>query len=335
MASQNRRPVSRLKFEMLKEGYDFTFFQAVRLLRLFAEPMGESAAPDSLTQDNLRIRPDLSLAFPAADIARIEESPEYANRFQIFATFLGLYGSSSPLPTFYTEELMDEAAEDESASRDFIDIFNHRLFLLLFHAWGKYRPVYKIVEEGAPEYLERLYALLGLGEAELREGIPKDYPLLRYIGLFTQHPRSAAGLKALLMDVIEPSRVEIVPGIARKAKIPPDQRSHLGRVCCMLGESAYLGDEIDDRMGKVRLRIGPRDHKQFASLSPGQPEHQKLVFYTDLYLNRAMEFDLELVLPEGEAQSARLGVPDFAELGRNTWVGAPKRNGEVTVVFQA
>ncbi|MFO8111269.1 MAG: type VI secretion system baseplate subunit TssG [Desulfosalsimonadaceae bacterium] len=69
----------------------------------------------------------MSLAFPPADIDRIQEMDlQEHSGYEITANFLGLYGISSPLPTFYTEELMHEAAEDESVCRDFIDVINQR-----------------------------------------------------------------------------------------------------------------------------------------------------------------------------------------------------------------
>jgi len=46
------------------------------------------------------------------EIGGLGEVERDGHRFLITATFLGLYGVSSPLPTFYTEDLMDEASQD-------------------------------------------------------------------------------------------------------------------------------------------------------------------------------------------------------------------------------
>ncbi|UCG67883.1 MAG: type VI secretion system baseplate subunit TssG, partial [Deltaproteobacteria bacterium] len=130
----------RLKHELLEKGPAFSFFQIIRLLRLFSLKSSRTQKPPSDFSETIRIKPNLSLAFPASDVESVQEvgDPEDP-RFLITANFLGLYGSASPLPTFYTEDLIDEAAQDESVTRDFIDILNQRLFALLFECWGKYR----------------------------------------------------------------------------------------------------------------------------------------------------------------------------------------------------
>src|SRR5919108_3991821 len=108
----------------------------------------------------VRVRPELSLAFPAADIAGIEKRGE---GYLVTARFLGLYGPASPLPTFYTEELLDEAAADACATREFLDIVNHRLYNLFFACAAKYRLFYQVAEGERREGIERLFCLAGPG----------------------------------------------------------------------------------------------------------------------------------------------------------------------------
>ena len=52
-----------------------------------------------------------------------------------------------------------------------------------------------MAEEKSPQDLERLYCLVGLGEKKLQQEALEPYRLIRYLGLFTQFPRSALGLK--------------------------------------------------------------------------------------------------------------------------------------------
>ena len=156
----NPDPKAGLKGEVLKEGHAFSFFQLIRLLRLFAMRASGTQTSPSDFREKIRIKPNLSMAFPASDVESIEQLavPEDPH-FLITVNFLGLYGSASPLPTFYTEDLIDEAAEDESVSRDFIDILNERIFALLFECWGKYRQSLQVVEEKNPQHIERLFCV--------------------------------------------------------------------------------------------------------------------------------------------------------------------------------
>jgi len=330
MAGQVGGPSFNLKLDLLKHGYEFSFFQVLRLLRLFSQDSEKLEEKKSIEEEKIRVRPELSLAFPASDVAGIEELTKgEGSLYLVTATMLGLYGSSSPLPTFYTEDLLDEASEDMSVTRDFIDLFNHRLYLLLFRCWMKYREFLQVVEENNPKDLEKLFCLLGLGEKELRKDLPEAYSLIRYAGLFTQFPRSSWGLETMLQDALGGVPIEVIPCVKRRVKIPEDQRLFIGTSGCSLGENSFLGEEIDDRMGKFRLQIGPLKSTEFHSLLPGNPNHHWLSLLTEFYLKDPLEYDLELILKEREAETICLGGPMWSKLGWDTWTFSTKYIGEV------
>lgn len=333
MAGQVRGPASHIIRDLLKEGHSFSFFQVIRLLRLLDPTPLDSRRQEPFRSQQISIKPDLSLAFPAADVAKVENPFPDKSDFEVTATFLGLYGSSSPLPTFYSEDLIDESIAEESVTRDFIDIISCRLFSLFFRCWTKYRQYLKVAEENSPHDLERLYCLVGLGEKKLQEEALEPYRLLRYIGLFTQFPKSALGLQTLLRDGLGGLDVKVISCLKRRARIPPDQCSVLGSSNCILGENTYLGQEIEDRTGKFRIQIGPIDLEQFYSLLPGNQNHQWLAFLTQFYLTDSLEYDLELILAEGKVSTTCLGADKWSRLGLDTWVFSGETMGEVRSVF--
>ena len=71
----------------------------------------------------LRVRPTLSLAFPEHDIASIEKRPD--GKIQVEAGFFGLYGVTSPLPYFYTEDLMQASQQGRTSARGLLDMFHY------------------------------------------------------------------------------------------------------------------------------------------------------------------------------------------------------------------
>ncbi|MBW4964505.1 type VI secretion system baseplate subunit TssG, partial [Sulfitobacter sp. CW3] len=77
---------------LLANGRDYAFFQALRLLRL-------RFADDHAFSDGVRVRPGLGLGFPESDILAIDQ--DASGRYHLQASFFGLYGVTSPLPTFY------------------------------------------------------------------------------------------------------------------------------------------------------------------------------------------------------------------------------------------
>jgi type VI secretion system protein ImpH len=303
--------------------------QVIRLLRRFTEKKGSEPIENSL-----RIHPKLSLAFPPADIDHIEEkNSEDGIRFKITATPLGLYGTSSPLPTFYTEDLMEEASEDDSVTRDFIDIVNLRMYQLLFRCMIKYNQFLKTIEEKDLHDFERLFCLIGLGETQLREEIKNPQRLIRYIGLFSQSPRSILGLKTLLNDALGKAPINVIPCVFRKAKIPEDQRFSMGQAVGTLGIDTFVGEEIDDRMGKFKIQVGPMDAKTFPKYFPGNDEYDLLILLSRLYVLEPLEFDVELILASGEAMHVCLGQPDWSRLGMDTWLFSGDKMGEAKVTL--
>jgi len=322
-----------MKRELLHHGRSFSFFQVIRLLRLLERTAGAGSNADITDTEHIRIRPKLSLAFPPSDVDSIEELDGEDPRFLVNTTFLGLYGTSSPLPVFYTEDLMEEASSDESISRDFLDIFNHRLFLLLFKSWSKYRQHLKVVEERDTMYLERLFCLVGLGEKAFRDNIHEPYSLIRYAGLLTQHPRSSLGLRTLLKDALGGIPLKIIPCVGDKTAIPEEQRFHLGISGCSLGEDSFLGNEILDRSSKFRIQIGPLQQDQYQEFVPGAPKYQLLAFLTNFYLVEPLKYEVECILAATEISPVCLGAPRWSALGMDTWMFSGEAPTEMRAVF--
>ena len=329
MASENRGSPADLKTDLVSKGHAFSFFQVIRLLRLLGSHGAAESGSDTCAREPVWIRPELSLAFPSSDVAKIEELPGETSCFRVTTRFLGLYGVSSPLPTFYTEDLVDEASEDETVSREFLDVVNHRIFQLFYDCWSKYRQYLQVAEAENEAYLERLFCLLGLGEKEFRKDLPQVESLIRYIGLLTQFPRSALGLRALLQDALGQIPVEIIPCVPRRMKLPPDQRLVLGGPRGRLGDDTVVGEEVEDRMGKFRVRLGPLKGGQFQDLLPDQAGHRRFVFLTRFYLNDPLEFDLELVVDAGEVRPASLGALSWSRLGWDSWIFSGEIEGLV------
>jgi len=310
-----------LKDELLARGASFSYFQAIRLMRR------EGAGP-------IRVRPQLTLAFPDTDIDRIEsletldagtqpvEQPDTraAGGYRITANFFGLYGVSSPLPTFYTEDLLEDQREGRRARRELLDVLHAALYPLLYEAWRKYRLPLRAVEEGDAVALDTLYAFAGLGSAEQRERIPGSGGLLRYLGLFAQRHRSVLGLRTLLADAFAPASVEIESCVPQWVPLPPSQRLRLGMQAHQLGQDCPLGERIEDSDNLLRIELSELSDEMFQRLLPGGRGHVWLQFLVRFYLRRPLQVNTRLRLGRGQVQGARLGAPTWSRLGLDTWL---------------
>ncbi len=337
MAGTDRAATVDLTSRLLRDAPSVTFFQAIRLLqRALRHEQGAGGTPAEVW-DKLHIRPNLSLAFPETDLDAIEALPD-GKGYRITANFFGLYGVSSPLPTFYTESLIEEQRADKRAVREFLDIVHSALYPIFFEAWSKNRPCRTVFEEGADAHLDRLYALIGMGEASNRTRQPHAYQLLRYAGLLTQFPRSAMGLETLLSDALEQVPVSVESCVPTQMDIPTEQRLILGErreaAQGQLGHGAWLGQSVNDRMNHFRVRIGPVSADQYHQLLPGQPQYGWVKYLVRLYQVGCLASSLELVLTASSLQRpACLGVVQWGRLGLDTWIFSGTYQQAPRVVF--
>jgi len=316
--------------------YRFSFFQAVRLL--------ETARPDAVAigtggparDEALRLRPHAGFGFPPSDLVSVREvaGKGAARRTELTTAFLGLYGSDSPLPAYFTEAIL---WDDESGRRrDFLDIFHHRLLSLLYRAWLK--PRYPIQFRGGGE--DRLsHLLLGLvglatpgsGEAA---GLPPIH-LLHFAGLLGHHLHSATDLAHLLSDELGGVAVRVEECRLRWVVISPPEQCRLGSAAARLGESAVAGSSIPDRAGMFAVEIGPVGYDAFTELLPGGERLAGCLALIRLAVTDPLAFEVDLRLRHAEVPPLCLGATDpEPRLGWTTWLGKPAGDGMVGVAME-
>ena len=324
MASEDRPfspPVADID-TLLQSGPRYAFFQALRLLRLH---LGE----DGFDQ-TVRMRPALKLSFPENDIDAIARDEE---KIRITANFFGLYGVTSPLPTFYTEDLIDEQLAGGTSARDFLDILHAALYPMLFRAWEKNRIWLAVSERQDADQLNQLMALIGLQQPGKRLPDVDQQALLPYAGNFSQSSRSALGLQALVSGLLDNLPVEVEPCVAREVSIPASARSVLGDQACGLGVDAMLGSHLTERSGLLIIHIGPIPPAQLEHLLPGGRWHTRLLQAIAHYVDTPVQCVLGLRVMAQQRQRVALGHC-WNRLGLNTWLpevmpgepGAPGRN---------
>ncbi len=331
MATETRTTNLGLMQELLERPHAFSFFQAVQLLLRYtgSAPLGYEGPAG---QEKVRIRPAVSMTFPASDVQEIARTGGSRDdeRFRVTTSFLGLYSSDSPLPTFYTEDLIWKE-NDQAAVRDFLDIFHHRAFSLLFRTWQKYRYDVQFRHRGADVFSQRVYSLIGLGTAELANaaGLPA-VRLLRYAGLITQRPRSAASIAGVLRDYFGVQCLEIEQCRPRWVTIEESQRNRIGGRNCTLGRDLIVGGRVRDRSGKFRIRVGPVPLRTFRRFTPVGEDYAGMVNLTRLLVGDRLDFDIEVQIAADEVPPLQLSSVSPQRLGWTGWLpGAPSTTAVV------
>jgi type VI secretion system protein ImpH len=338
MAATRGREDAGLKGRLRHEPHRFDFFQAVRLLERLGR--GEPDAPRQAVgadgppeQECVRFRALPSLTFPAAPVAQVRQPADAAPEMAV--TFLGLTGPAGALPSHYTAQLMRRLRLKDTALRDWLDQFNHRLVSLFYRAWEKYRLPFSYERSRLdgpgrePDGVtQALHCLVGRGTAGLRgrQEVP-DEALVYYGGHFAHHPRSTAALEGMLAEYFA-LPVRVLDFVGQWLPLERDDRTRLPGprpprgLNCRLGDGAVAGTRVWDVQGKFRLRIGPLTYRQFRRFFPvGGNRLRAFCQMVRSYVGPEFAFDLKLVLRPAEVPRLRLGGPrdDGAYLGWNTW----------------
>ncbi len=315
MARAHGRQTINIEEELYEYGEDFDFFQAVRLLSRLQVQAGEASSTSEALK-KLRIHPELSLDYPDSAISSIEEDEK--GGAEIVTTFMGLYGISSPLPNFYTEELLDEEWHEQNASKDFLDIIHHHLYPVLFEAWEKYRFGYQAVEQKNHKYWDVLFSLIGLSDQEFRSLAKMPERFLPYLGMLAQRQKSALGLETILKNVLSTDLIEIESSVLRQVPIPKEQFCRLGGA--QLGETSVIGDSIEDRMGCAHIHIEGITQEKFHQFLNDKEFIEFIWLLMDFYLIEPIEIELILHLTDDTVKPAVLGLGAWSSLGKDTWL---------------
>lgn len=336
MAQTPRHALQPVIRDLLRQPQDYAFSQAVDLLRLWANPRSARELENFL-RHRLKFRSALSLGFAVSDVAELDldlppdpasgvpqASAQPFHKARITATFLGLYGASSPLPKFYTERLLDEQGEDASVTRDFFDIFNNQFFLLHSLISSCAHPLRRHLFAFDRKAGRMLMALAGFGDDALCARLPDERLFLRYAGFFFQKTRPTSGLRAILADVSGCAKTRIRCNVLRLAPIPPEQRLRLGLCAAALGEDATLGDAVPCYEGKIVVEFDGLDENTLRSLWPGSPLAGVLHALIRSYCRQPLEYAVTARLLSRQARPLCLGgysTARFASLGLDAWLG--------------
>jgi type VI secretion system protein ImpH len=299
---------------LFDEPFRFEFYQAVRLLESLRRRDGEGT--EQLEKDPVRFRSRVSFDFPASEIQSIEDTGDLP---RLTVNFLGLAGALGPLPVPYSEMVLAASARKDNAAADFLDIFNHRLVMLLYRTRQAHRPplTAQSPEQGA--VARYLFSLIGLGLPQTRKslGIPAR-SLLHYSGLLTRRPGTAAGLETLLTDFFDvPVRVHQFVGLWRE--LDSTQWTTIGARGRnrAIGRGAVLGTKVWDQSASVTIALGPLTLERFQDFLSGRPGHEELSALTRFYLGKEHDAEAHLILKANEVPESLIGK---SRLGYTSWL---------------
>ncbi|MCB9877486.1 MAG: type VI secretion system baseplate subunit TssG [Planctomycetes bacterium] len=317
MASADRAADHPLIRALLQRSNEASFHELVRLLEALpprddAVPIGHQGPP---SREAVRFRPALDFSFGASEVDGCELDEENG-RYLLTSRFFGLYGTQSPLPAQYTEQLLYD--DPDERLRAFLDLFNHRLLSLRYRAWQKYRRGATFDGRATDTTSTRLRILFHLDQ------LGEPVGLLSFAGMLQQRPLSEESLETILSTCLGVP-IEVRSCVVRWIQVPSHQRNALGRDNCALGGLCALGGEVRSATGTFGVHLGPLDAAAFRAFLPGGPRRRELTDLVDRLNGEALDCEITVDIDPDEIEPTCIADPD-QRLGWNTWLGARARS---------
>jgi type VI secretion system protein ImpH len=325
MASQERLTDADLIDSLAKYGHRYGFVRAVQLVELLFPSkirVGEIGPTD---EENIRFQHDPSLKFHAGDITSIvPRNPQNGVKFTyITSTFFGLFGTTAPLPPYMAEDVLMAEASEQPSLRGFYDIFHHRLISLFYRSWQKYRFSASFRNDFSDLFSKRALSFVGI---DIQGGISEEgltpEELLSIAPLAGQKSRASWVLRTALRRLLPGVNIDVDCFARRRIGIQGDNRVALGRRNTTLNRDKTVGQTVEDRTGRYKLKIGPCDHEDYDALQPGGRLFPKLQTILAHFSGGVLEAEIEVGLTPASAPRFTLSSKRDAILARTTRLGS-------------
>ncbi|UXZ25172.1 type VI secretion system baseplate subunit TssG [Pseudomonas sp. YeP6b] len=310
---------------------EYTLFQAVLQVIERLREAHPLLDEDALYQQ-LEFQANPGLGFAGHDIDRVEFFMEHGQlRARLRLNILGLFGAGSPLPAFYGEQAFAERPGGNPTC-DFLDIFHQRLHRLMLPIWRKYRYRACFKTGASDVFSEQMFALIGLGGTAIRGASQLDCKrLLPYLGLLSLRAHSAALIETVLRYYFKHTPLFIEQWVERTVEVAPLQRNNVGVANSELGQNLVLGQRVADRSGKFRVHVIALSWQRLHEFLPTGSGYQPLCSLVRLTSRDPLEYDLRLVLAEGEVRALHIGERNVCRLGWTSWLAHERADGVVTL----
>jgi type VI secretion system protein ImpH len=331
MGAEERQPLPDLKGGALapfeRDARRYSFFRLIYLLERLAAGSPPVGQLGPVSDERIRLRGDTSLVFASSDVSSVEahKGSDGTTRARVSSAFMALYGSVSPLPTYFVEQLaLTDYQGGPQPIREFLDVFHHRLLSLVYRAWTKYRFSVMYRRQGKDSFSRRMFCSVGLDgfkDTEAQPGVMDRFMFLRYAPILASKSRSARGLDVVLNDLFGSMGVKLEQFVGHWTRIEKPYRNKIGVMNHQLGESLTIGRYVYDGSGRFTIVLGPLGYDEYLSFLPGGHRRPMLRGVVDSFTRGMYDVMLELHVQTEAAPRFQLGSPRAATLKRTAWLG--------------
>jgi type VI secretion system protein ImpH len=315
-----------LNKELNRSIVKYSLAQGVRVAMTYLKKIYPEESPEKLYK-RLRFKSNPSLSFAKSELSKMEFVEKgNAKYIEITINFLGLFGATSPLPSHYSEMVLDSVDNDE-VLKDFLDLFNHHLQKMVYPIWERQRYYIQYQTDLRDHFSKYILSLLGLySESQEKTTALNLRKILPYVGLLSMKQKSAGTLVSILRHYLEHDKLEIIQRIPTNIEIPSWQYSTLGENNCNLGENTLIGTHVRTKNSKFQVLLRDISFEGLYEYSLHGGKMGELQELIDLSLSEPLRHELCLEIKKENIESFQLSKH---HLGINCFLGKVQQDTKI------
>jgi type VI secretion system ImpH/TssG family protein len=258
--------------------------------------------------ENIDWQGDLSLSFPASDIASFTEKK---GKIVLTFTLLNLLGSYSPLPHYFLDMSLKDAIAGQRLT-GLLQLLNKPLLTLSYQTFKQYHPFIGL-EKNKEHYLQKLRNLSGVFFH------PKNDKLFSFSAYLNPRSRNKGNLTKALSHLFFPYPIDVKDFVLQWQSVPILK---IGADKITLSDNSVLGNRLPHFQKKVQIIVGPIPSNTALFLWRDKILFSELITFTKAYLPATQEAEFLLKITAENEPYRRIGK-DPLLFGEFFWLGKP------------
>ena len=258
--------------------------------------------------------------FPVGDIEQLIILEEDGREvFQFFVNFLGLQGSSGPLPGSVLDEIAEEHNNNPIQSI-YLDFFNHHLITLFHQIWRKYKYYIKFNSNFSDNYSRNIMNLLGVSRDFIKFTHLNWHKIFYHLGIIQSGIRTKEALTSIIQHYFDLHDISLEEHVRKIVEVEVEQKNQVGIKNVMLGENFILGDKVESFSNKFRVNINNLKLDEFHQFLPNTKKYRHLQELIRFLLKDPLPYDVLLGLHPDTKSTFILGKDNSSFLGWTTLI---------------
>lgn len=258
--------------------------------------------------------------FPVGDIEQLIILEEDGREvFQFLVNFLGLQGSSGPLPGSVLDEIAEEHNNNPIQSI-YLDFFNHHLITVFHQIWRKYKYYIKFNSNFSDNYSRNIMNLLGVSRDFIKFTHLNWHKIFYHLGIIQSGIRTKEALTSIIQHYFDLHDISLEEHIRKIVEVEVEQKNQVGIKNVMLGENFILGDKVESFSNKFRVNINNLKLDEFHQFLPNTKKYRQLQELIRFLLKDPLPYDVLLGLHPDTKSTFILGKDNSSFLGWTTLI---------------